>query len=319
MKEKVCTIDSHILHNGVIWISWQPHYSVITDWQALLDSASDVYHSTLLPPILAAHFKGLEHVASPEITLGGSFGSRPIYCTCLKTQTTGHSTPLQVGSGNETAWFVTLHPPHLSSSSPDPLLLFRRSPLALPKTTHIIRALTPLNCWEVSLFFPVQRQKGHRRAFSTSSPAATEGTVAQIPPRLLPRFSPATALPSPPIPLFSRSLVARHPQLNDIFRHSSNPQRIGGSPCVESEAEWALCVWTPARRGKILHAADFGGLFPSSSTQAFPSLPQPLVGRGTAGGLCSFVFHTEHQGHFADTLINDDFSQKAAAWHVHGR
>lgn len=50
----------------------------------------------------------------------------------------------------------------------------------------------------------------------------------------------------------------------------------------------------------------------------FPCLPQPLVGRGTAGGLWSFVFHTEHWGHFADTLIKDDFSQKAA-WHSQGK
>jgi len=39
----------------------------------------------------------------------------------------------------------------------------------------------------------------------------------------------------------------------------------------------------------------------------FPCLPQPLVGRGAAG-----AFHREHRGHFADTLINDVFSQKAA-------
>lgn len=199
MKVKVCTIDSHILHNGAIWISWQPHYSVITDWQALLDSASDVYHSTLLPPILAAHFKVLEHVASPEITLGGSFGSRPIYCSCLKTQTTGHSTPLQVGSGNETAWFVTLHPPHLSSSSPDPLLLFRRSPLALPKTTHIIRALTPLNCWEVSLFFRAETERSSLCLFhhlSSSNRRHSSANPSSAPSSILPCHR--SSLPSNP-------------------------------------------------------------------------------------------------------------------------
>ncbi len=186
--------------------------------------------------------------------------------------------------------------------------------------THIIRALTPLNCWEVYLFFRAETERSSLCLFhllSSSNRRHSSANPSSVPSSVLPCHR--SSLPS--IPLLLRSLVARHPQLNDIFRHLSNPLRIGGNPCTESEAEWALCVWTPARQGKILHAADFGGLFPSSSssTRAFPSLPQPLVGRGTAGCLCSFVFHTEHQGHFADTLIIEDFSQKAAAWHFHGR
>lgn len=122
VKEKrgtqVCTGDSHALQNGAIWISWQPHYSVITDWQPLLDSASDVYHSTHLSPTThASGFESLsDQVASPEITLRGSFGSHP---TIPSTAPAWKSKPLtiQVWSGIETAGLVSLPSPDLALRS----------------------------------------------------------------------------------------------------------------------------------------------------------------------------------------------------------
>ncbi len=141
----------------------------------------------------------------------------PIYRTCLKTQTTGHCTPLQVGSGYKTAGLVTSIP-LISPSfpSPDPLLLFRRSPLALPKTTHIIRALTPLNCWEVYLFFRAETERSSLCLFHLLSSSNRRHSSA----------NPSSA-PSSVLPCHRSSLP-------------SNPSVVALPGCSPSSTKWHL-------------------------------------------------------------------------------
>lgn len=81
----------------------------------------------------------------------------------------------------------------------------------------------------------------------------------------------------------------------------------------------SLVCLEPSQTGKILHAADFGGLLQSSLLYLSHAFPKHLWAEGQLEVCALFVILSEHRGHFADTFIDlIDISQKAAAWHITG-